>query len=244
MGVFLAHFMLQAKLLVRMPGYWVPTLVFPAMLFSFFGASAAGDTQRSAYTMASFCIYAIAGVAFYQFGAGLAQDRETPFDSWSRTLPGSTLPAIAARVACAGLFGVAAVGLVIVAAQLLAPPNLSAGSFARLLAVCGLNAIPAAFMGITLGYLASARVAVALANLIYLPLAYVGGLWVPPQALPPTINAISQWTPTRHMAELAWHVVAGAELPMRSLAAVAAFTLLFAGTAWLAAKRDARRRFG
>ena len=46
------------------------------------------------------------------------------------------------------------------------------------------------------------------------------------------------------MAELAWHVVAGAELPTQSLAAVAGFTLLFAGTAWLAAKRDAMRRFG
>ncbi len=31
-------------------------------------------------------------------------------------------------------------------------------------------------MGITLGYMASARAAVAVANLVFLPLAYLGGL--------------------------------------------------------------------
>ncbi len=112
----LAHFVLQARVLLRLPGYWVPAVIFPAMLFSFFGVSSAGDPQRSAFAMASFCIYAIAGVAFYQFGAGIAQERETPFDVWSRTLPGSRLPSLIAKIATASLFGLAAVGMVIAAA--------------------------------------------------------------------------------------------------------------------------------
>ena len=58
--------------------------------------------------------------------------------------------------------------------------------------------------------ISSARAAVPVANLVYLPLAYLGGLWVPPVAMPATINAISEWTPTRAMGELGWAAVTGA----------------------------------
>ncbi len=239
----LAHMTFEMKKLIRIPAFWVPAVLFPSMLFSFFGVSGAEDSTRARYIMASFAIYAIVGVVFYQFSATIAQERESAFDRWTRTLAGAALPSILARVFTAMLFGVSAVGLVLAIAHILTTPGISAMQLAKLVGVCTLSAIPAALMAITLGYLASSRSAVAIANLIFLPLSYLGGLWIPPMALPSAINTISAYTPTRHMGELAWHVMADAELPRESLMALAGFTVLFALTATLAARRDHAQRF-
>ncbi len=239
-----AHIIFEFKKLIRIPAFWVPAVLFPTMLFSFFGVSAAEDSFRARYVMASFAIYAVVGVVFYQFSASIAQERESAFDRWARTLANAGLPSVVARLATAVFFGSCAVGLVLIAAHLFTLPGTAFGEVARLIGVCILSAIPAALMAVTLGYVASSRAAVALANLIFLPLAYLGGLWIPPMQFPATIETISTYTPTRHMAELAWHAVSGASLPVESLLAIGAYTLLFGATATLAAARDRAKRFG
>ncbi len=62
--------------------------------------------------------------------------------------------------------------------------------------------------------------------------------------MPDTINTISKFTPTRHMGELAWHVIAQADMPIENLIGLAVFTLVFGLTAWGAIASDTRRRFG
>ena len=239
----LAHLTFEFKKLIRIPAFWVPAVLFPTMLFSFFGVSAAENPERAPYVMASFSIYAIVGVVFYQFSATIAQERDSAFDRWARTLAGASAPSIFARVVTAVIFGIAAVGLVIATAHVLTTPDITVIQILKLFAVCALAAVPASLMAVTLGYLVSSRAAIATANLIFLPLAYLGGLWIPPAGLPETINTLSNYTPTRHMAELAWHVMADAPMPKESLTALALFTLLFGATAYLAARRDSARRF-
>lgn len=205
---FLAECLLTLRVLFRQPGFWVPTILFPAMLYAFFGAQG-GGTQWAANAMASFCIYAVLGVGFFQFGVSIAQDRESPFEAWQRSLPRSLAAQWGARIVAAVLVTALAVALVVAIALAMTAIRLDAAAWARLALVCLVAVIPATLMGIALGTVASARAAVPLANLVYLPLAYLGGLWVPPMAMPPAIAAVSDWTPTRAMGELAWAAVAG-----------------------------------
>ena len=239
-----AHVIFQFRKLLRTPSFWAPTILFPAMFYTFFGASLPPEGLYSQYSIASFCIYGILGVSFYQFGVGLAQDRESQFDAWLKTLPGSALPKTVSQFFTAIIFALLAVGLVLGASQFLAKTNLDVLMTVRLLGVCVLAAIPASLMGISLGYLSSGRAAPAIANLLFLPLAFLGGLWVPPIGLPKTINTISEWTPTRQMAEMAWSAVNGTMPQTRVLVLYAAFTLGFALLAVLLIKRDKDRRFG
>ena len=67
-----AELALVLRVLLRQPGFWVPTVLFPAMLYSFFGAGLAGQGPAAAYAMASFAVYAVLGVGFYQFGVTVA----------------------------------------------------------------------------------------------------------------------------------------------------------------------------
>lgn len=235
---------LTLRILFRQPGFWVPTVLFPAMLYAFFGANMAGAGRMGAYAMASFAVYAVVGVGFYQFGVTVAQDRENPFTIWQRTLPGHAAMPWVARILASLLFVMIAVALVLVAAWQIAGITLTADAYARLAGACALAAVVATLMGTALGSLASSRAAVPLSNLIFLPLAYLGGLWVPPVALPSGINALSVGTPTRAMGEIAWAAMDGRELPARYLLVLAGWALLAGGVTWLAQRRNARALFG
>ena len=239
-----AHCRVTLLELFRAPGYWVPTVVFPAMLYSFFGTSIAGSgAQATTLAATSFAVYAVVGVAFYQFGVGIAQDRESPWEDYVRTLPAPALPRIAARIVAALIFAAAAVATVIAVAHGIATPSFTIGSGFALAAVLAMGLVPFALLGVALGYLASAKAAVALANMIYLPLAFAGGLWIPPHNLPEVVAALSPLTPTRQFADLAWAAAVNRPLSGSSMFGLGAYTLVFGGLALWAYRRDQGARY-
>ncbi len=232
---------LHLKSLLRMPAYWVPTLLFPAMLFSMFGIGARG--QIADYRMASFVVFAVIGVAFFQFGVSIANDRESHWERYRRTLPGSVGPRLAAQLASALVFTILTASLVIAAAYTLSYPTLGPGGVAGLIAAAVVITVPFTFLGIALGYWTNSKSAVAVANLVYLPLAYVGGLWLPPASLPASVADLSPYTPTRHAGEIVWAIVDGRAVPASSLAWLIGFLLLFAALAYWGYRRDERKRY-
>lgn len=234
-----AECLLTLRILFRLPGFWIPTVLFPAMLYAFFGTQSGGG-QWAANAMASFMVYAVLGVGFFQFGVSVAQDRASPFATWQRSLPGHGAYQWIARSLVSLIFVSLAVALVIVIAHVMTDIQLSAGTWVRLVIVCAMATVTATFMGIALGSVASARAAVPLANLIYLPLAYLGGLWVPPMFMPAAINAVSQWTPTRAMGELSWAAVNGTAWEPRHLMLLLVWTLVAAAVGGVAQSRHRR----
>lgn len=72
-----------------------------------------------------------------------------------------------------------------------------------------LGSVPPGLLGIALGYWVQAKAALPAANLLYLGLAYAGGLWVPPKHLPHPAADISPYLPTRLSNEVTWTVVQG-----------------------------------
>jgi ABC-2 type transport system permease protein len=201
-----AECVLTLRILFRQPGFWIPTVLFPAMLYAFFGANSGGGSW-AANAMASFAVYSVLGVGFFQFGVSVAQDRESPFATWQKTLPGHVAYQWISRILASLVFITIAVLLVVLLALVMTDTRLETAAWLRLALVCFMCSVTATLMGIALGSVSSARAAVPIANLIYLPLAYLGGLWVPPVAMPAAINAISQWIPTRAMGELGWAAV-------------------------------------
>ena len=231
------------KILLRLPAYWVPTILFPAMLFMMFGIRSGNSTPISALIMASFTVYAVIGVAFYQFGISIAQQRESRWESFERILPYSFWPGIFARLISAGFFALLSVFLVLAVAFTFSNPDADIFAVIRLVIYTLGILVPFILAGIALGYWSSARASVPIANLIFLPLAYLGGLWVPPIAMGRILNEISQYTPTRHGAEIAWAAVANRPIPLESIVWLACFSLFFAGVAYLGYRRDKTVRY-
>ncbi len=244
MQIFFAHLKLQLRRLLRNPAFWVPTVLFPMMLYSFFGAALPPAGIYSQMAIASFTIYAVVGVAFYQFGIGIALDREDPFFVWVKTLPLNSIPNGLAQIVSALILALTAVMLVLIASYLFGKTQLTLEQSLRLILVCLIVSIPAALMGIALGYSARERAASALANLIFLPLAFLGGLWIAPAQLPNFAAKISDYTPTRQMGEFAWSAILGTMPEEKYIFGIIAYTIFFAILTFILIKIDGKKRFG
>jgi ABC-2 type transport system permease protein len=75
--------------------------------------------------------------------------------------------------------------------------------FTRLL----LGSIPFIGLGFAVGYLSGPNSAVAVINLIYLPMAFASGLFFPKQLLPEIVQQISPYLPLYRFGQLGWDAV-------------------------------------
>src|SRR4029453_14725769 len=91
--------------LLRYPTFSVPTLAFPALFFLLFVAPRSEAETDPVLLLASFAGFAVLGVSFFQFGVGIAAERESPWERFVRTLPVRVRVRFAARVLSAALFG-------------------------------------------------------------------------------------------------------------------------------------------
>ncbi|MGH7267286.1 MAG: ABC transporter permease [Candidatus Rokuibacteriota bacterium] len=216
--------------ILRTPAFLVPTALFPTMLFSFFGLPQVETPEAAVFLMTSFAVFGVMGVCFYQFGVGIAEERASPWEAYLRTLPVSPGQRLLVRLLAAMAVGAATVLLLCLTAGLATPARLGPARWLRLLVALVLGGVPFALFGIALGYRLPVKAAVPIANLIHLPLSFLGGLWVPPDQLPGPVAAISPYLPSRLAGELGWAAALGQPWPPAVLGGLAGYTLV----AWAA----------
>lgn len=241
MRLTLVHARLMTLELVRLPAFVVPTLAFPALFFLLFASPLRGPA--AAYALCSFAGFAVIGVAFFQFGVGLASERGTPWELYVRTLPLSPWVRLAARLASAAVFAAAAAVAVVATGLVATRVSLPPLRWLELAAVLAGGMLPFGCLGVALGYWTTARGALPLANILYLALSYAGGLWTRPARLPHVVETISPYLPTRHLANALADVAAGAPWSPRDWSVLALYTVLFALLAVAGYRRDEGERF-
>jgi ABC-2 type transport system permease protein len=227
--------------LVRLPAYLVPTLLLPSVFFLFFASP--GPREAATARMAAFAGFAVIGVAFFQFGVGIAIERASPWESFLRTLPVGPLVRLGARLLSAAVFAAAAAALLVATAVSTTEASLPPQRWLLLVVALLAGTVPFALLGIALGYWAPARGALPLANLLYLVLSYAGGLWIRPSSLPRPVLRVSVYLPTRALSDALVATAAGVPPAWRSALALAVFTILFGVAAGLGYLRDEGRRF-
>jgi len=243
MKLILAHYKALVLELIRQPGYWIPTMLFPAMFFLFFAAPNADRPETASFLLGSFLVFAVLGVVMFQFGAGVANDRISPWSTFERTLPLSGLVVVVTSILTALTFAAMGGGVLVIAAYASTPVHLGLEAWARLLLALLAGAIPLSLLGLCIGYLASPKAAVPIANLLYLPMAFLGGLWVPPQFLPEAVRGISVFMPTRQWGEAVWPAVVGTAWRAEPFLWLLAFTVVFGAIALWGYRRDEGQRF-
>ncbi|HTX60003.1 MAG TPA: ABC transporter permease [Verrucomicrobiae bacterium] len=237
-----AHARVQLLDLKRSPAFVIFTVAFPAMFFAIFAMPFVRAAAEADEAMLAMMAFAVTGVCLYQFGAGIAAERGRPWERYLRTLPVESMARFAARIACAALAGLAAAGLVALVARLFTPVDLSGLQWIAAFAFALLGAVPFVAIGLAIGYWVSARAAVPIATASNLLLAYMGGLWIPPQYLPRDVQAISPYLPTRAFADLLWSVTSGRGAAA-AVVLLAAYAALFLAVASIAYRRDERKRY-
>ena len=233
----------------RVPAFSVTNLALPIVFFVFFGLPVAhlrraDGVSIGAYLLASFGAYAVGNVMVYGFGIGVANERAMKIDRLMRASPLPPLAFMLAKVLTALVFALVAlillIGFGIVVGRIHQPPAVWATVVARLLA----GSLPFIALGFSIGYWSGPNAAPALANLIYLPLSFASGLFVPVNQLPDVVQRIAPYLPSYHYAQLAWSALgAGSEPLGTSLLWLAGYTALFLTLAVRAYRREERAKF-
>jgi ABC-2 type transport system permease protein len=226
--------------LLRYRSFSVPTLLFPTVAFLVFGRRIHAPAN---VLMSYYAAFAVLGVAFYQFGVGIAAERVLPWYVLVRVLPVSAAERFAARIISALAFAFASASLLVLVALATTSVQLDARGWVRFGIVLAFGSVPFALFGIALGYWLSPKGALPVANLLFLGLAYAGGLLGGSSVLPDAVGAFAGLTPTRLWGNLLGAAVAGRDWHAGDALGLAAYAAAFAAAASVGYRRDEGERF-
>lgn len=230
--------------LLRTPSFALPTLLFPALFYLLFGVllgARQGGDVAARYFLATYGVFGVMGVALFGFGVSVALDRERGLLALKRALPMPPAAYLLAKTAMAMIFAAVVSVLLALIAAGLAGVSLSPWQWAALWLVNVLGVLPFAALGLWLGCLVGGEGAPAVINLVYLPMAFLSGLWLPLSMLPAVLSQLAQLWPAYHLAQIALRVVgkdAGQPLILH-LAVLALVTVVFGLLAWRRLARPA-----
>ena len=231
---------------IRVPIAVVSTTVFPALSLMFFvvpQGELASDPVIASAAAAQLSVFAIMSVCLFTFGAGIAEDRAMPWDPYLRTLPAGPGPRLVGRLLNGLTF--AAMGLVplLVLAAVLTEASLPVARIVPALLAWIAAGLPFLGLGLAIGYRLSSKAALAVANVLLLPMAFGGGLFLPPELFPDWLDTASTFLPSRAGRDLLVGTVTGDAIPLVSIVVLLAWTVLAIGLAVLAYRRDEGQRF-
>ena len=172
----------QARMFFRTPAVSVISFAMPVMLFLFFGLPALGTPylpglDLGTFMLASFAAYAVSSVMVFNYGVTIALDRGQGVDVLMRAspLPGSIyLLARTITAMALGMVGLVFLLIVAVLAGVHLPPQTWVDMAVRLM----LGSIPFIALGFALAYLCSPSAAPAVANLLFIVLAFGSGMLI------------------------------------------------------------------
>ncbi|WP_432977769.1 ABC transporter permease [Dactylosporangium sp. CA-233914] len=229
---------------IRIPIAVVGGAFFPAASMLFFVVPFAGDDPTAAtYATASMVMFAVMTSSLFTYGVGVAEDRAQPWDPYTRTLPAGPSAAFAGRILAGLTFMALSLLPVVVIGWLFTAATASPAGLLLALGAVILGALPFTFMGLAIGYALPMKAALAVAQIIFFPLAFGGGLLSAPGQAPAFVETIAPYLPTRGAVELVWAAVGDFGVSRTSMLALAAWTVAMAALAAWAYRRDEGARF-
>ncbi|MBN6055190.1 ABC transporter permease [Nonomuraea sp. RK-328] len=243
-SLVLAHTRYQLLEQIRVPIGLVASAFFPAASMLAFVVPFAGDDPVGA-TRATGSMMMIGAMSASVMGLSIsvAQDREQPWNPYLRTLPAGPFPRFAGRVLTTMAVMLMAVVPVLVIAALLTKATVTGPQLAFGLGALLLGSLPFMLIGLFLGFLLPSKAAIGVSQVVFFPMAIVGGLFMPPQVMPEFLQAISPYAPSRGAVELVWSVTTGSAPNVTGIVMLVAWTVAAALAAAWAYRRDEGRRF-
>lgn len=230
---------------LRTRSFSLSSIGFPVMFYVLFALVMNRDAVTHGvnvgkYMLGGYAVFGMVGSALFGIGVGMASEIGAGWLELKRASPMPPIAYLLAKCVTAMGFGVIIVSILCALAISFGHVSLSASEYARMLALTIFGAVPFASMGLLLALLVPFNATPAIVNLIYLPMSFLSGLWIPVFLLPHWLQVIAPWLPTYHLAQLMQSVF-GYQSPNSSPAAhvfaLIGFTLIMLGIATIAFQR-------
>ena len=213
--IFLLETRMEFQRLLRTPSFSVPIIVFPLMFYFLFGIILGsrydGGASAGRYLLANFTVFGVMAPGLFGVGVTLAMDRDRGLLELKRALPMPPGIYLAAKLTVSMVFAGIVSILVMVLAATLGQVVLPLIQWGTLFVLAVFGVLPFCGLGLFVGTLAKGQAAPALINLIYIPMSFLSGLWMPLRMLPHFIGQLAPLWPAYHLVQLAQSVVGTAE---------------------------------
>jgi ABC-2 type transport system permease protein len=225
--------------LIRTKVFSLSVIGFPMMFYVLFGLSNKGNhidgMDAAKYILAGYCCFGMVGAALFGIGVGLASERSQGWLELKRSSPMPVMAYLVAKCVTAQAFGIIIVCLLTLLGVAAGGVHVSAIEFAKMIGVTVAGTVPFAAMGLLIALLVPANAASGIVNLIYLPMSFMSGLWIPLKYLPKFLQPIAPYLPSFHLSQLMLSVF-GFQVRTISTAnhwfGLAGFMLLMLGISW------------
>lgn len=235
-GIRLRYALLQE---LRAPARLLPTLGLPVMILSFFYLPYVQDSQLDATLQTGGIVVLALTISFiYSLSVKLAQDRDSLWRTFAATLPARPTQALFAEYVAALVVGLLGAAIAVAVSIATTPASLAPELWARTAASVLVGTVPVALLAFIAGYLFSPRATIAVANVVFWPLAFISGLFLPPQELPDWAATASDFSPVRQWYELVRTATTDRPFPWEDAGGIALWTLALLIVALVAYRRS------
>jgi ABC-2 type transport system permease protein len=236
---------------LRLRVYTASVISFPLMFYVLFGLvlnskESIGSTHVPTYLIATYGTFGVMGASLFGTASGLASDRGLGWLQVKRASPMPPFAYFAAKVILSMIFSATVVLLLLALGVVFGGVRMPLAEIAKLFGTLVAGSLPFSAMGLAIGYFAGPNSAPAAINLIYLPLSFCSGLWVPYMFLPKFVRQIALALPPFHLSQLALGTV-GAGLHQSAAThweVLLGFTLICLGVARIGFQRDQGKLYG
>lgn len=236
----------------RIPVYAISTVAFPLMFYVLFGIvlqrdNPASRAEAATYMLATMGCFGVMGVSLFGFGVSLAMERGQGWLQVKRASPMPVSAYLLSKLFAALVFSAVVMLLLLSVGIAFGGVRLPVATAAKLAGILVAGSIPFCAMGLAIGYFAKPNSAPAIVNLVYLPMSFCSGLWMPLSMLPHGLQMLAKVLPPYHLAQLALHAVGMEMTPTPvwgHVEALIAFALLCLGFAAWGYRRDEGKLYG
>jgi ABC-2 type transport system permease protein len=189
----------------RAPGFLLPVTLFPTMFYLLFGIvmNHNADANTARYLLASYGVFGVMSPGLFGFGVSLAMERENGLLTLKRAMPMPPGAYLLGKMVMAML--AAAMVMLLLLALGIGLAHVQLGVLQALVFIVTgmLGVLPFCALGMLVGTLVKGQGAPGVINLIYLPMSFLSGLWIPLSALPQALQRMAPVWPSAHLQQLA-----------------------------------------
>jgi len=216
MGKTLALYVKEARYeflkYLRLPVYSLSTVLFPVMFYVLFGLvmnrqGTINGISVATYLLGTYGTFGVMGASLFANGAGVAAERGL---GWMQVKRASPMPPFAnflAKFVVSMIFSSIIELSLLVLGIAFGGVHIDPITAAKLVGTLVLGAVPFCSLGLAIGFFAGPNSAPAVVNMIYLPLSFLSGLWVPVDMLPKFLQHIATGLPPYHLSQLALNLI-------------------------------------
>jgi ABC-2 type transport system permease protein len=213
---------------------------FPVMFYALFGIANRGNYDGAAdvtkYMLAGYACMGVISAALFGVGVGLSNERTQGWLELKRASPMPGIAYLVAKLVTAQVFGLLVMAILIAIGVAFGGVHLSPAELLGMIGMALAGSIPFAAMGLLVALLVPPAAAPGVVNLVYLPMSFMGGLWIPIHFLPKWIQTIAPSMPTYHLAQLmltVFNYQSKTSVSLYHWMGLAGFTCMMVGISWV-----------